>query len=95
MWQNVYGKEVREDSAQVNLFKLLVYDLSLGRVIRQHREIDYRGRFIKSTTKKRGTSSSYTISAFDDEKEYELTQSGVWFVYYTMNEMVLKITQQK
>ena len=27
-------------------------------------------------------------SAFDDEKQYELTELGRWFVHYTMNELV-------
>ena len=34
-------------------------------------------------------------SAFDDEKEYELTELGKWFVHYTMNEVVPKISNQQ
>jgi hypothetical protein len=30
-------------------------------------------------------------SAFDDDKEYELTELGKQFVHYTMNEIVPKI----
>jgi hypothetical protein len=30
-------------------------------------------------------------SAFDDDKEYELTELGKQFVFYTMNEIVPKI----
>ena len=89
MWQQIHGQEVREDSAEADLFKLLVDELSLGRVIRQHREKDYSGRYLKSTQRKK--TGPYMASAFDDEKEYELTELGRWFVHYTMNEMVPKI----
>lgn len=91
MWQNIHGKDVREDSAEADLFKLLVHDLSVGRVIRQHRETDYYGRFVKNSRKKSKSASSYMTSAFDDEKQYELTQLGGWFIHYTMNEIVPKI----
>lgn len=94
MWQNIHGKEVREDSAEADLFKLLVHDLTLGRVIRQHRETDYDGRFIKTKPKKSKYPDPYMKSAFDDENEYELTQLGRWFVHYTMNELVPKIEHQ-
>jgi hypothetical protein len=30
-------------------------------------------------------------SAFEDQKEYELTQLGNWFVHYTMNEVVPRL----
>jgi hypothetical protein len=30
-------------------------------------------------------------SAFDDDKEYELTELGRQFVFYTMNELVLRL----
>ncbi|MEI1279647.1 hypothetical protein V6Z05_15060 [Leptospira venezuelensis] len=34
MWQSLYGEQVREDSAEADLFKLVVHDLSIGHVIR-------------------------------------------------------------
>ncbi len=92
MWQKIHGAEVREDSAEADLFKLLIHDLSLGRVIRQHRETDYSGRFVKQRAKK--SSGNYVTSAFENEKEYELTELGRWFVHYTMNELVPKIEQK-
>jgi hypothetical protein len=83
---------VREDSAEADLFKLLIHDLSTGHVIRQHRQVDYYGNFIKSAPKKRaGTVSQVMASAFDDEKQYELTELGKQFVHYTMNEIVPRI----
>jgi hypothetical protein len=93
IWQKVHGQSVREDSADADLFKLLIRDLSMGGIIRQHRDVDYYGNFITSRRQRRpGTSSSSTaVSAFDDEKGYELTELGRQFVHYTMNELALRI----
>lgn len=41
IWQRLGREAVREDSADADLFKLLIRDLSTGGVIRQHRETDY------------------------------------------------------
>jgi hypothetical protein len=92
IWSAIHGVEVRENSAEADLFKLLIHDLSTGHVIRQHRQVDYYGNFIKAQPKKRpGTASQIMASAFDDEKEYELTELGKQFVHYTMTEFVPKI----
>lgn len=94
MWRDLHGEEVREDSAEADLFKLLVHDLSTGHVIRQHRETDYHGRFLKAQPQRgRRSQDPYVKSAFDDDKQYELTELGRWFVHYTMNEMVPKIAE--
>jgi len=34
-------------------------------------------------------------SAFDDEKQYELTELGRWFVHYAMNKVVPKLENGK
>jgi hypothetical protein len=92
IWLQIHGAAVREDSAEADLFRLLVHDLSVGRVIRQHREKDFRGNFLKETRKRSGTRSSGVMtSAFEDDKEYELTELGKQFVHYTMNEIVPKL----
>jgi len=91
IWQNIHDEDAREDSADADLFRLLVHDLSLGRVIRQHRETDYEGNFIKQKPQKRSSGSGTMTSAFDEDKEYELTELGNQFVHYTMNEIVPKI----
>lgn len=91
IWQILHGEPVREDSAEADLFKVIIRDLSMGSVIRQHREVDYQGNFLPKPKKPRGSSSGY-ISAFDDEEQYELTGLGKQFVHYTMNEIVPKIT---
>lgn len=92
IWQKIYGENVREDSPEADLFKLVIHDLSLGHIIRQHRQTDYNGRFIKPQTKKPQTQSNIYKSAFDDVELYELTNLGRQFVHYTMNEIVPKIT---
>ena len=91
IWDEIHGQPVREDSAEADLFKLLVHDLSTGHVIRQHREKDYQGNFLKAPTRRRATPSQLLGSAFDDEKQYELTELGKQFVHYTMNEIVPRI----
>lgn len=84
----------REDSAESDLFKLYIDQLSMGHIIRQYRPVDYAGNFIpKPKAPKRATGSvpkSYT-SAFDDGKSYVLTGLGEQFVHYTMSEVVKKI----
>jgi hypothetical protein len=95
VWTQVHGADVREDSAEADLFKLLIYDLSTGHVIRQHREKDRHGNFIvRSRTGQRQATRSGprpATSAFDDDKQYELTELGKQFVHYTMNEIVPRI----
>ena len=49
IWASIHGQAAREDSAEADLFKLLIHDLSTGHVIRQHHEKDYYGNFIKAT----------------------------------------------
>ena len=93
IWQKIHGHSVREDSPEADLFKLVIHDLSVGHIIRQHRQTDYQGRFIKTAQKQVKSSSNIYQSAFEDEKEYELTNLGVQFVHYTMNEIVPKITE--
>ena len=87
---------MREDSADADLFKLVVRDLSTGGIIRQHRETDYYGNFVaKKPTGTRAASSrgdSRTMkSAFDDSESYDLTALGQQFVHYAMNEVTVKI----
>ena len=45
MWDVIRGERPRDDSAEADLFKLLIRDLSTGGVIRQEREVDSQGRF--------------------------------------------------
>lgn len=92
IWDKIDGENVREDSAKADLFKLIIHDLSLGRIIRQPREVDYYGNFIKKKSQlKTKTPSTKMKSAFDESENYELTELGKWFVHYAMNEVVPKL----
>jgi hypothetical protein len=94
IWMGVHGQRVREDSAEADTFKLLIRDLSTGSVIRQHREKDYYGNYLKKP--RRPSSGSQTIkSAFDDEEAYELTELGTQFVRYTVEGVMPKISASK
>jgi hypothetical protein len=91
IWTSVGGQTAREDSAEADLFKLLIFDLTTGHVIRQHRPRDYYGHFLKQQPNKRTAPSPVMKSAFDDEKAYELTELGAQFVRYTMEGIMPKI----
>ncbi|WP_444913300.1 hypothetical protein [Microbulbifer sp. PAAF003] len=93
IWQTVSHDMPREDSAEADLFKLLIRDLSTGGVIRQSRQTTHDGQFQKQSTKgKKRTAGSGTMeSAFENTKPYELTQLGEQFVHYTMNQAVKRI----
>ena len=83
---------MREDSADADLFKLLIQDLSMGHVIRQHRRTDGAGNFLKEGRhRSRSIASPVLTSAFEDGKPYELTALGQQFVHYAMTETTVKI----
>lgn len=96
VWRELGKQAVREDSAEADLFKLLFQDLNMGHVIRQHREVDYQGNFVRKAPDRRPKGSGprpYT-SAFDDEDLYELTELGKQFVHYAMTDLPLKLEYQ-
>lgn len=93
IWIAVYGAAVpRDDSAEADLFRMLIRDLSTGGVIRQQRESDYQGKFLKKTRPPRRVAASSTMeSSFEDTKQYVLTELGSQFVHYTMTELVPRL----
>lgn len=91
IWQSLNGKYVSENSMEADVFKLIIRDLNLGGVIRQHREVDYYGNFYKKIPAKKGSGTNTMKSAFDDQEQYELTELGKQFVHYTLNELVSRI----
>jgi hypothetical protein len=91
MWHGIYGSRVRDDSAEADLFKLIVHDLSTGHVIRQHRETNYAGQFLKAP-RKRPVRSTTLTSPFDDDKPYELTELAAQFVRYTIEGVMPRIS---
>lgn len=96
IWTKIGKNKVREDSADADLYKLLFRDLSTGGVIRQHREVDYYGNFIKSNKRPSTNSGNSSMkSAFDTEELYELTALGQQFIHYAMTDLPLKIEYSK
>ena len=92
IWSAIYGELPREDSEEADLFKFLIRDLSTGGVIRQERDVNSLGQFVrKRPVKRRGTPTTLE-SAFEDTKPYVLTQLGRKFVHYTMNETVTQLS---
>jgi len=91
IWSELYGDTPREDSAEADLYKLLIRDLSMGGVIRQERETKYDGQFRKRKPQKWRGSSGTMESAFEGSKPYVLTELGKQFVHYTMSEVVQRI----
>ena len=93
IWQAVYGGEIpRDDSAEADLFKMLIRDLNIGGVIRMPRETDDHGRFRrKARPATRAPRSNVMESAFEDSKQWVLTELGSQFVHYTMTELVTRI----
>ena len=95
IWTSVYGDAVREDSAEADLYKLLIRDLTTGSVIRQARDTTTAGQFLrrKSVRKPVGPTTGTMESAFEDTKPYELTELGKQFVHYSMNEVVQRVSE--
>jgi hypothetical protein len=95
VWRKLGRDTVREDSSDADLFRLLIYDLNVGRIIRQHRETDYQGNFLaKRTHRSAPTPKGETKvmkSAFDEEEQYELTALGEQFVHYAMTDLPPKL----
>lgn len=94
IWEALYGEPTREDSAEADLYRLLIRDLSTGGVIRQERETTGDGRFLRKKpvrNRRSGAGSGTMESAFEDSKPYVLTELGKQFVHYTMNEVVPRV----
>lgn len=90
IWRQMGGVDVAEDSAEADLFKTLVFDLSTGHVIRQDRQqagpIGFARKMPRGAPR-----SGRVVSAFEDGKPYVLTALGKQFVLYTMSDIVPKI----
>lgn len=92
IWEAIYDNFPREDSAEADLYKMLIRDLSIGGVIRQERATTADGQFLrKPRTKTKGFRPTTMESAFDDSKPYVLTELGKQFVHYAMSEVVQRI----
>ena len=94
LWGNIHGQPVRDDSFEADLFRYLIRDLSTGGVIRQARETDPQGHFLKRDTRAQShrNPSRLMESAFEDTKPYVLTELGKKFVHYVMTDVVSQIS---
>jgi hypothetical protein len=94
IWLELHGEDLpREDSPEADLYRYIFRELSTGGVIRQARATTEDGKFLKQRVIKRSPRGSTTTmeSAFEDTKQYVLTELGKQFVHYTMNELVERI----
>ncbi|MEO8989386.1 MAG: hypothetical protein ABI291_02810 [Acidobacteriaceae bacterium] len=93
VWVSLYNVDVRDDSAEADLFKLIFRDLSTGGMIRQERDTNQLGQFItkRSASLPKGYGMRTMKSAFDNKEAYVLTGMGRQFIHYTMNDAVTRI----
>jgi hypothetical protein len=90
IWESIHGERVRDDSAEADLFKYIMNQLSQGYVVRIQRQSDHEGRWIKVRTAKRSPSNTLK-SPFDDKDPMVLTDLGRQFVHYALEEIVVKL----
>jgi hypothetical protein len=90
IWQRIYGAPARENSAEADLFKYLMRELSTGGVIRQIKATDADGHFLRQRQRRKSV-GPYMKSAFDTDEPYELTELGRQFVHYAMSEVVPRL----
>jgi hypothetical protein len=92
IWIEIYGQIPREDSAEADLYKLLIRDLSTGGVIRQERETTLDGKFLRKHPRRdKGFTPQTMESAFEDKKPYVLTALGQQFVSYSMTDVLRRL----
>ncbi len=92
IWEAIYDSFPREDSAEADLYRLLIRDLSTGGVIRQARDTTADGQFLRKPRAKKSAFRPTTMeSSFEDTKPYVLTELGKQFVHYAMSEVVRRI----
>lgn len=77
VWRKIGKGNVREDSADADLYKLLFRDLSTGSVVRQHRETDYYGNFVAKPTSKKSPGSGSNVPNLRSMKKNN-TNSPSW-----------------
>jgi hypothetical protein len=89
LWSVIRGKpRPLEDSYEADLFKYLIRDLSTGGVIRQERQTDGYGNFVKKESPaRRQPAGNVMKSAFDDAEFYVLTDLGAKFVHYVTEDV--------
>lgn len=87
IWGGIRGEGIlpRDDSADADLYKMLIRDLSTSGVVRQARDATEAGQWVRKRAPRRRTAASTVMkSAFDDNEQYVLTELGKQFVHYTL-----------
>ncbi len=95
IWLKMHPSIPRDNSSEADLFKLLIHDLTLGHVIRQKRQTTVTGQFVTKPRGGRKSASGTMQSPFDPEKPYELTQLGMQFVHYVMEEVAPQLGEKR
>lgn len=90
IWQRIHGAPAKENSAEADLFKYLVRELTTGGVIRQIKPTDADGHFLRQRQRRKSL-GPYMKSAFDTDEPYELTEMGRQFVHYAMTDVVPRL----
>ncbi len=93
IWKEIDGRSVRDDSAEADLFKFIMHQLSTGYVVRIERQSNAAGQMLKAT-RRPPIRSDVLKTPFDDTDPMELTPLGRQFVHYTLNELVPKLEAQ-
>ncbi len=95
IWDNIFAQDGRqrpcENSAEADLYRSFIHDLQLGGVIRQQRNVNDQGQFLKKSRKSR-SQSNVMKSSFDDEDEQELSELGSQFIHYVLEDVVPQIS---
>lgn len=87
LWHRLHSYQPGEDSAEADLYKLLMLDLTTGHIIHQERGKDFHGNFMKAPSKQESAVSAIPLSTtFDNSKHYVLTELGIQFVIYIIQE---------
>lgn len=95
IWLQISDVLPKEGTAEADLFKLVIDDLTTSGVIKQYHPTTYDSRIVRQANDgKAGESESSENaseeSVFENTKPYQLTELGSQFVYYTMNQVVKK-----
>ena len=94
IWDGISSQRPREDSSEADLFKYLIRDLSTGGVIRQERQTDYLGRYVKKESGSHNSEppSRTMESAFENTKPYVMTELGKQFLHYVMDDVAPRLS---
>jgi hypothetical protein len=96
IWDEVHTERHPENSSEADLYRYLIRDLSIGGVIRQEKEVNEYGEFVKKRPIRtpRGQGSQTMESAYEETKPYVLTKLGMEFIHYVLDDVVQRVQGQ-